>query len=580
MKSFLKYMFAGLLGSFLALAIIIIIAVVIIASATGGGTPELKDNSILHLTFNDQISERGSAKPNLMSFSIENKIGLSETVKAIQNAEKDGHIKGIYLDMGFLSGGIASVEEIRTALIHFKKSGKFILAYGEYYTHKSYYLATAADSIFMNPEGEIQFTGLSAQIMMYKTMLEKIGIEPEIIRHGKFKSAVEPFMLNEISPANREQTSVFMKSIWNKILSGISEQRHINIDKLNSFADQLTIRSDKAALENKLIDGLAYKDQIIDKLKYLSGIKKTDKLNLVSLSTYTKIPEAKDKEFSKDKIAIVYAVGEIQSGKGDDDKIGSETLSETLRKVREDSTVKAVVLRINSPGGSSLASEIIWRETFLMKHKKPFIVSMGDVAASGGYYIAANADTIVAEPNTITGSIGVFGMLFNAEGLMKTVGINISTVNTNSHSDIGNPGRKMNSFEHDVMQKGVEDVYQAFISHVAVGRHLSVAQVDSIGQGRVWSGENAKAIGLVDVFGGLDDAVQIAAAKAKLKNYRIARYPEQNKYSEMLKNFTDDTEESFVKEKLGDAYTYYKNLESVKKMKGIQARLPYFIDIN
>lgn len=580
MKDFFKYLFAGLIGTFIALGIIVIIVVIAIAGITSeGDTEELKDNSILHLTFKDEISDRSSVKPNLSAFSIEKKAGLSETIKAIKNAEKDEHIKGIYLDLGMLSGGMASVEEIRTTLLDFKKSGKFIISSADYYTHKSYYLASVADSVFMTPQGEIQFTGLSAQIMMYKNLLEKIGIEPEIIRHGKFKSAVEPFMLEQISDANREQTSVFMNSLWNKILLGISLERNISVDSLKMYADNLIIRSDKAALSHKFIDGLIYKDEILDKLKTLSGIKKKDKLNLISLSDYSKIPQTKDKEFSKDKIAVIYAIGEIQSGKSKDETIGSETLSEALRKVREDSTIKAIVLRINSPGGSALASEIIWRETLLMKNKKPFIVSMGDVAASGGYYIAVNADTIVAEPNTITGSIGVFGLLFNAEGLMKTVGVNVSTVNTNSHSDIGSPLRKMDTFERSVIQKGVEDIYQTFINHVAEGRKMTVAQVDSIGQGRVWSGENAKSIGLIDVFGGLDDAILIAAGKAKLTNYRIVKYPEKDKYTEMFEKLMDDSEETAIQEKLGSAYIYYKNLESVKNINGVQARLPFFIDI-
>jgi protease-4 len=580
MKDFFKYLFAGLIGTFIALGIIVIIVVIAIAGITSeGDTEELKDNSILHLTFKDEISDRSSVKPKLSAFSIEKKAGLSETIKAIKNAEKDEHIKGIYLDLGMLSGGMASVEEIRTTLLDFKKSGKFIISSADYYTHKSYYLASVADSVFMTPQGEIQFTGLSAQIMMYKNLLEKIGIEPEIIRHGKFKSAVEPFMLEQISDANREQTSVFMNSLWNKILLGISLERNISVDSLKMYADNLIIRSDKAALSHKFIDGLIYKDEILDKLKTLSGIKKKDKLNLISLSDYSKIPQTKDKEFSKDKIAVIYAIGEIQSGKSKDETIGSETLSAALRKVREDSTIKAIVLRINSPGGSALASEIIWRETLLMKNKKPFIVSMGDVAASGGYYIAVNADTIVAEPNTITGSIGVFGLLFNAEGLMKTVGVNVSTVNTNSHSDIGSPLRKMDTFERSIIQKGVEDIYQTFINHVAEGRKMTVAQVDSIGQGRVWSGENAKSIGLIDVFGGLDDAILIAAGKAKLTNYRIVKYPEKDKYTEMFEKLMDDSEETAIQEKLGSAYIYYKNLESVKNINGVQARLPFFIDI-
>jgi len=442
-------------------------------------------------------------------------------------------------------------------------------------------LASVADSLYLTPEGEIQFTGLSAQIMFFKTILEKVGIEPEIIRHGKFKSAIEPFMLDSISPANREQTLTYMGSIWKKILTGIKEERGISIDTLNSLADNLRINSGTAALKNKMIDGLLYNDQVTEVLKRMSGIEKKQKLNLVTVSQYSGSEEEKsEKEFSTNKIAVIYALGEIGMGKGDDETIGSETLSKAIREAREDSSIKAIVLRINSPGGSALASEVIWRETVLAKKAKPFIVSMGDVAASGGYYIACMADTIVAQPNTITGSIGVFGLLFNAKKLMKEVGVNISVVQTNKYADIGSPMRKRTTYERNVIQKGVEDIYKTFITHVSEGRGMTVAQIDSIGQGRVWSGENAIKIGLVDMFGGLDDAIRIASEKAKILNYRIKTYPEKGKYDEIIEGIMKEAKVSTFESEMGEYYQYYKNIKQVKNMKGIQARLPYFLEIN
>ncbi len=582
-------MFASMFGVILASFIVIIISAIIIggmvSSATKEDEIEVKDNSILHIQLDTEISDRGSNNPmenfNIQTLKSNNVIGLKDIIACLKKAETDKRIKGIYLDFTSIPAGMATVEEIRNALIDFKKTGKFIVSYSDFYSQKTYYLASVAKKIYLNPEGDLNFVGLSAQIMFFKKALEKLGVEPEVIRHGKFKSAVEPFILDKMSDENREQISVYVGSIWNNVLKGISEQRNIPVDDLKNFADQLLIRDAKSAMTNKMIDSVKYKDQIIDELKQLSGIKLKDDLNLITLNKYTKAKvENEETEIIKNKIAIIYATGEIQLGEGDTKTIGSDGLSAAIRKARKDTAIKAIVLRVNSPGGSALASEIIWREVVLARKVKPVIASMGDVAASGGYYISCAADTIVASPTTITGSIGVFGLTFNAQNLLnEKLGITFDHMNTNKYSDIGTPTRKMTPEEKAIMQEGVEHIYEVFIQHVADGRKIPVAKVDSMGQGRVWSGENAIRLGLVDVFGGIDTAVKIAASKAKLKKYRIVSLPEEkDPFQQILQNLSNQTSERFIQNNLGENYRYYRNLQSVFNMKGIQARMVFDIE--
>lgn len=580
MKGFFNHVLSSMLGTFLVMVIVFILSLIIIVGIVSSSNEKItiEDNSVLQLDFNNAIADRSSAKPNMSTFKIDKTLSLRSVLKAIKNAKTDDRIKGIYLDLSSVKVGMASLEEIRNALKDFKSDGKFIIAHAEYYTHKSYYLASVANKVYLTPEGAVQFTGLSAQIMFYKSMLEKIGIEPEIIRHGKFKSAVEPFMLNEISDANKEQTLKYVGSIWNTILKGVSEERKISVEQLNNFADSLLIRNDKKSKELNLVDNLLYKDEIFEELKKLS---ENDELKLVKLTDYLASTKNIDDILNpkENNIALIFAEGEIVNGKGGEDKIGSETLSKAIRDAREDESVKAIVFRVNSPGGSALASEVIWREVVLAKKAKPFYVSMGNVAASGGYYISCMADTIVAEPNTITGSIGVFGLLFNAKKLMNNVGINVNAVNTNSYSDMGSPARKMTDFERGVIQTGVEDIYSSFISHVAEGRGMKVAEVDSIGQGRVWSGEDAKQIGLVDVLGGLETTIGFAAKRADLKDYGIKTYPEKDKMTMIIEEMVSGAKSSLIEEELGNSYIYYKRLKEVQNIQGIQTRMPYFVDI-
>ncbi len=589
MKQFFKTVFASFLGTLIASVIFIFLIIGIIGAivAISGSDKEVvvKENSILVVKFEGPITDRGSKNPfqNLGAmFSKEQAIGLNDILNNIEKAKNDKNIKGIYIEITSVPAGIAMVEEIRNKLLEFKNTGKFILAYSEYYTQGAYYLASVADKIYLNPQGTIDFKGLSAELMFFKNALAKLEVEPQIIRHGKFKSAIEPFILDKMSDENREQTMTYIGSIWNHMVDGISKSRNISAEELNKIADELLLQKAEDAVKYKFADQLAYKDEILEILKEKTEAKAVDKINSVSIADYTNAKESKKKDFTKDKIAVIYAVGEIDGGEGDDEKIGSERISKAIREARLDDKVKAIVLRVNSPGGSALASEVIWREVVLAKQAKPFIVSMGNVAASGGYYISCAADTIVAEPNTITGSIGVFGVLFNAQGFMNNkLGITFDTVKTNLHADIGSIYRPLSASEKDIIQKSVEHVYDVFITRVAEGRKLTKEQVDQIGQGRVWSGVDAKRIGLVDVLGGLETAIEIAAQKAGLENYKLLALPKQkDPLEELFSKGTSSVEEAIIKHFLGENAKYYITLDRLKKYSGIQARMPYEVEIH
>ncbi len=586
MKNFFKAIFAGFIGTLLAIFLTLVIVIAIVTSMLKSGEDQttVKDTAVLYLNLNQPLSDRGGVKPDFVNLSFDKKMSMRDITNALKLAEKDDKIKGVFIEPTiFAGGGFANIEELRTSLKNFKKSGKFVVSFSEAYSQKTYYLSSVADSIFLNPAGLVEFTGLSAQIMYYKAMLEKFGVEPVVIRHGKFKSAVEPFLQNYMSDANREQTSKFLNSFWGTMLEGIKQERNIDIKQLNKYADSLMITSAEICKKVNFVDGLLYRDQAIKTLNKLSKVEGDEDVQLVEVEEYMNASQNKAKANVKkdaDKIAIIYAGGEIKSGKSDEKTIGSESLSEEIKKAREDSTVKAVVLRVNSPGGSALASEVIWRETVLTKNTKPFIVSMGNMAASGGYYISSFADVIVAQPNTITGSIGVFGLMFNGAELMTKLGLNVETVKTNSFSDIGSPMRKMSKFEVDNIQKGVNEIYEVFIKRVADGRGMTTEQVDKIGQGRVWSGKDAKEIGLVDVLGGLDTALKIAKEKAKLDDYELVEYPEKSKLRTMLEDFSIDAKAEALKAQTGFMYQYVERLKNIDDMKGVQTRMPYFIDIN
>ncbi|MBC7124898.1 MAG: signal peptide peptidase SppA [Bacteroidales bacterium] len=588
MKQFFKYVLATIVGIVISSIVIFLMFLGIVGAIVSSADKKevkVEPNSILYVDLKQEIVDRGSEDPfkgfDFTSFQPNSPIGLNQILKAIANAKEDSNIKGILLELDAVNAGAATTEEIRNALIDFKSSGKFIYAYSDTYSQKAYYLASVADSVFLNPEGMIEWLGLRSEVMFFKKTLEKLGVEPQILRHGKFKSAVEPFMLDKMSPENREQTLTYVSSIWNQWVKGISETRGISADKLNSMANNMEIFNAKKAMENKLVDGLIYKDELIATLKTKLGIEEKKDISSIELKKYFKAPEVAKRKFSKDKIAVIYASGEIGMGEGGDDNIGSEGLSRTIRKARRDSSIKAIVFRINSPGGSALASEVIWREVDLAAKVKPVIVSMGDVAASGGYYIAAPATTIMANPTTITGSIGVFGLFFNLQkALDNKLGITVDVVKTNDHADFFSVYRPMTAEEKAVGQMFIEQTYQTFIGHVSAGRGIPVEQVDAIGQGRVWSGINAKDIKLVDEFGGLTDAIKLAAEKAELENYRLVELPKQKKlFEQLMEDMSAEAKAWMLKDELGLSFKAYNRIKSMLNNQGVQARIPYDIEV-
>ena len=589
MRQFFKFMFASMLGFLITCFILIFLLIAAVSALLSSGNKdivEIASNSVLKIELQDEIMDRASKNPfenfNFASFKTSHQLGLNDILKDIKKAKTDENISGIYLDLSSIPAGIATVEEIRNALIDFKTSKKFIVSYSEFFTQKSYYLASVSDQIYLNPAGAMDWKGLSTQLLFFKGTLEKLEVEPEIIRHGKFKSAIEPFILDKMSEANRLQTRTFVGSIWNHLVDGISEQRKIQRGELNRLASSLAINNAEDAISNKLIDKKLYYDEVVNELKKRIGLSETDELSFISLRKYHSVPGIAHDKLSMDKIAVIFAQSNIESGEGDDNTIGSDKIAEAIRDARLDKKVKAIVLRVNSPGGSALASDVIWRETILAKKAKPFVVSMGDLAASGGYYISCAADKIVASPNTITGSIGVFGLMMNIQKLMNNkLGITIDTVNTNTHADFGSTYRALTAEERAVMQNSVERVYDDFISKVAEGRHKTKAEIDSLGQGRVWSGTDALKLGLVDELGGLTKAIEVAAKLAKMENYRISNLPKQKDALEkIMEDFSAEPETKILKSELGQSYKYIQQIRFLARAnKSIQARMEYTIDL-
>jgi protease IV len=589
MKQFFKFMLASMAGYlvlWIIMGSIIISLIASIAVFTKKTTVVINNNSVLTLKLDQPIPDRTSDNPfgdfDFSSMQTKKAPGLDNILKSIQRAADDDKIKGIFLDLSDMPAGIATIEDIRNALLKFKKSKKFIYSYSEEYSQKSYYLASVSDKVFLNPQGSLTFKGLAAELMFFKGTLEKLDVQAQIIRHGKFKSAVEPFMLDKMSDANREQYQKLLNSIWKQMLEGISEERKVSIEQLTQIADSLKIQLADDAVKYKMVDKLVYRDELLEEFKTKLAVNDIDDISFVSSSKYLKSKASKSKiALGKKKIAIVYATGAIGSGDGDQKTIGSEKVSKAIREARGDSSVRAIVLRINSPGGSALASEVIWREVVLAQKVKPVVVSMGDVAASGGYYIACGAAKIFAEPNTLTGSIGVFGVIPNMGNFFKNkLGITFDAVKTNKYADYITVSRAMQPYETRVLTNQIENIYQVFIGHVAEGRKMTKEQVDSIGQGRVWSGIDAKRIGLVDELGGIEKAVEAAAKMAGLEHYKIVDYPKfKDPFTQIFEEIMGDEKESQIKEALGENYVYYEYLQNIRSQKGIQARMPWDVVI-
>ncbi len=589
MKNFLSSLLATIIGILVISTIMILIFVGIIASSTSKEVPDVKENSLLLAKFSAPIVDRADDNPftKLMSGNLygEDPMGLDQILKDLDKAEKDENIKGILLNLGDVSARMATLSEIREAMLDFKESGKFIYAYADSYTQKSYYLASVADSIFMTPQGGFLFIGMSAEVMFYKKALEKAGVEIQVIRHGSYKGAVEPFLREDLSKENREQIESYMGAIWDKYMADISESRNIPVEKLHKFVDEVAAIDPLQLKETGLIDGLIYYDEMLSLLKVKMGVEEKDDLEAISLMKYKDVQSKVKKEYSRDKIAVIYAMGSVVDGEAGEGSIGSARIARAIREARRDESVKAIVFRINSGGGSALASDVIHREVKLAAEVKPVVASMGDVAASGGYYIAAPADTILASPNTITGSIGVFGLFPNIQVLLNDkIGISTDIVKTNAHSDVMSINNPLDPAERAYIQKMIDDTYNSFVNVVADGRHKSFEEIDAIGGGRVWAGANALELGLIDMFGGLEKSIEVAAEMAGLENYRVQSLPKlDDPMTAIMKQLTGGARiraEKILRNELGDQYIHYKKIQEIKNMHGIQMIMPFEFEVN
>ena len=588
MLQFFKFVLATIVGIFLFFLVSFFLFAGLASVFSSEDTITLDANSVLRLDLNKPIREVGVENPfeDFPSpFSgAESALGLNDLREALANAKLDDNVKGIYLKAEMPSAGWATLEEIREALADFKKSKKFIYAYGESYSEKGYYLASLADRIYLNPAGGMEWNGLSSEYEFYKGTFEKLDIEPTIFRVGDFKSAVEPFIRTDMSPESKEQSLKLLSGINGRFLENIAQSRSVSQKRLKDMADSLLITNPNAALKHKLVTHVGYYDEFETDLKKALKIKdEKEDISWVGVDRYLKAEKKLKKGSYKNRVAVLVAEGEIISGKGDEGLIGDESFIKDLRKLREDDKVKAVVLRINSPGGSALASDLMWREIELTKKKKPVIASMSDVAASGGYYMAMACDTIVAQPNTITGSIGIFGMLFNLDAFMRNkLGITFDRVNSSPHADWPTVTRKMTDFEKSVIQRSVEEGYETFTTKAAKGRKMAVADLKKVASGRVWTGADAKANGLVDVLGGIDVAVDIAAKAAKLKkdDYRVQYYPaKKNPFEEFFTKMGENAQEDAMVRQLGPLAPYAKSYQKVLRMEGLQARMPFEMEI-
>jgi len=580
---FLGNVLAVIVGlfAFSIVAVLIVFALLGLVAASSEEEVTLEKNSILHLDLNGRTLVERTSEEDLVfgsfldPFGGDNSAGLVNLKKAIAEAKTNENIKGIYLNAGLFGAGQAGLLELREALQDFKESGKFIIAYDEAYSEGGYFLASVADEIYLNPLGGIDFNGFSSEGIFLKGFFEKVGIKPEVFRVGEFKSAVEPFILDKMSPENRLQTQYFLDDINGHAIALIAKSRKIAKDSLIKINHQMLVRKPKDAVTYKLATALKYEDEVHSILKEKLGLKEDDQISTINATDLGGLAKSKNIT-SPNRIAVILAEGEIVDGNVEG-AISSEKFAKEIRKARKDENIKAIVLRVNSPGGSILASEVIWREMSEAKKVKPVIVSMGEVAASGGYYIAAPADTIVAQPNTITGSIGIFGILFNVQELVNDkLGVTTDVVSTGELSDFGNMARPLTEVERTIIQSSVEDGYETFISRVAEGRGMHPDSVRKVASGRVWTGTQAKARGLVDVLGGLDTAVGIAAAKIKAgEDYRVVYYPEKKQwFEELMLNFSDKVQVRILQSQLGEQYPLYQQIQKLKNYQGVQVRMP------
>ena len=564
---------------------------IIIIGAIAGGNEDIvtiEENSVIELDLS-QVTLDYAGKTSYKDFNYfeADHDGVTDILNAIEAAKNDDKIKGISILNNQSQLGLAQMKSVRDKLEEFKKTGKFVYAYANYYSQDEYYLNSIANKVYLNPVGEVDFKGLSAEILYLKELQEKSGVKFEVIRHGKYKSAVEPFLAQEMSPENREQMTVLLQSIWNTIVADIAKSRKLTVAQLDAIANTLGTRTPELALANKLVDQVAYEDEYHNAIRNLLKVDKKEKYNTISITDYAKTAALTVDDYSKDDIiAVIYAQGEIMGGEGDVNVIGEGSIKRSLEEARNDDDVKSIVLRVDSPGGNALTSELIWREIEITKKVKPVVVSMGNYAASGGYYIAANANRIFAEPNTITGSIGVFGMLPNMNQLSKNIGINAEQVKTHTNASGYSIFEPMDENFKGYVLESIEKTYATFLKRVAKGRNMSTAQVDAMAQGRVWTGMDAKKLGLVDEIGGLEAAIKYAAKLGKTTSYRTENFPEYEKnFEDFLSNFTGiaalQTREQLLKEQLGEeGFQMLEQIKRVKSRNGIQAMMPYEISIH
>lgn len=590
-RKFWRIVFGTMVGFFLSCIIVSILSMfmfaAMMASMSTTSTVSVKDNSILKLDLQKNISEQSEDNPFDMfgdEFSqyYQSSIGLDDILACIKSAAHDPKIKGIYINSESVGAAPATLKEIHDALMEFKASGKFIYAYADSYAQGGYYLSSVADKVTMSTTGLIQFKGIAMQVMFYKGLIDKLDVDIQVIRHGKFKSAVEPFLTDKMSDANREQMTLLANTLWNTMVDDIAASRKLSTEEVNNIADGMFIGTAAKAVENKLIDKACYKSDVVEDLKKMVNVENDKDLHITTLAEYSKALKAENNT-AKDEIALIYAVGEIRGGKSGNDIMGSETMVKLIKEAYTSDNVKAIVLRVNSPGGDGTASDIIWHEIEQAKKAGKIVVtSMGDYAASGGYYISCNSNYIIAQPNTLTGSIGVFGVVPSFQRALKNkLGVTVDGVSTNKHSDAVGTMRPMNAEELAVYQEFIDDFYGVFTQRVADGRGMEQSAVDEIGQGRVWAGSDALKIGLVDALGNIDDAIAKAAELAKLENYKISYYPKKKDFWTKLmeKSSSDNNVQAFIKQELGDQYYIYQGLNQLKRAEGVQAIMPVQISI-
>jgi len=586
MRSFLKIFFASFLALVIFSGIILFIGIWVISSAASSDKPEVGSKAVLVIDLSLPVMEQTKENPlsEITGNENSNALGLYDLVRLIHYAKSDSAVKGILIKSGYNANGFATNEELKEAITDFKQSKKFVMAYGEVITQKSYFVATAADNIYCHPQGRVEWDGFSSGMFFLKGALDKLEIQPQIFYAGKYKSATEPLRATEMTAPNKEQTSVWLNDLYNDFLLTTSSSRNIDTATLHQLSNTGAIQSANDAFKNKLIDGLKYDDEWKAEVSKKLGQKTTDKINFITASKYSKAVEFKNTDAS-DKIAVIYAEGDIVDGKGDDDNVSSDKFKNLIRKARMDNSIKAIVFRVNSPGGSSLASDVIWREVSLARKEKPVVVSMGDVAASGGYYISCNADSIFADYTTITGSIGVFSIVPNMQSFFKNkLGVTFDRVKTAPFADMGSSDRPLTEAEKGFFQSSVDSIYYTFKSRVSEGRKKDITYIDSIAQGRVWTGTRAIHIGLVDRIGSLQKAVECAARLAKVKEYRTREYPEQKSFYEQIfgAGYSNDIKEKAIKEEIGEQqYKMLKQFKQVQTLFGIpQTRLLFSFDVN